>query len=210
MREYARNRTSTGTSLKRGQMHLNTKTVNISRSSVQELSRKSGRSSLVLNHPLHLIRTCKQNRRQKVFNKGLCSSAGELCVCTGGLGIIKLTKIPLIYSVPRFNLGGLGALLGGLNPPKPPRGDGTACKSNEVTLHHMKPYLVHLCYLKLYGEQFYYQQKLTWQSFWHIATKNCMLQLKQNKSIEIFYDCLAFPQKYQLRTNLLNLKLASQ
>jgi len=35
-----------------------------------------------------------------------------------------LTKIPLIYSVSYFNLGGLGAVFGGLSPPKPPRGDG--------------------------------------------------------------------------------------
>jgi len=30
------------------------------------------------------------------------------------------TKIPLIYSVSYFNLGGLGAVFGGLSPPKPP------------------------------------------------------------------------------------------
>jgi len=39
-----------------------------------------------------------------------------------------LTKIPLIYSVSYFNLGGLGALFEGLNPPKSPPGDGTALK----------------------------------------------------------------------------------
>jgi len=44
---------------------------------------------------------------------GLCSSAGGLCVCLGGLDIIKLTKAPLIYSVSRFNLGGLELCLGG-------------------------------------------------------------------------------------------------
>jgi len=43
----------------------------------------------------------------------------------GGLDIIKLTKTSLIYSVSRFNLGGLGAFFGGISPPKPPRGDGT-------------------------------------------------------------------------------------
>jgi len=59
-----------------------------------------------------------QNRRQKVFNKGVL----RLC---GGLDTIKLTKTPLIYSVSRFNLEGLGALFGGISPPKPPRGDGT-------------------------------------------------------------------------------------
>ena len=50
----------------------------------------------------------------------LGSSAGQLCVCAGGVDIIKLTKIPPIYSVSRFNLGGLGALYGGLIPPKTP------------------------------------------------------------------------------------------
>jgi len=56
---------------------------------------------------------------------GLCSSAKGLCVCLGGLDIIKLTKTRLIYSVSRFNFGGLELCLGGLSPPKPLRGDGT-------------------------------------------------------------------------------------
>jgi len=56
---------------------------------------------------------------------GLCSSAGGLLVCVGGIDIIKLTKTPLIYSVSPFSLGGLGALFGGLSLPKPPRGNGT-------------------------------------------------------------------------------------
>jgi len=47
---------------------------------------------------------------------------------SGGFGIIKLTKTPLIYSVSYFNLGWLGALFEGLSPPKPLRGDGTAWK----------------------------------------------------------------------------------
>jgi len=55
----------------------------------------------------------KQNRRQKVFNRGLCGSAE-------GLDIIKLTKTPLIYSVSRVNLGKLGVLLGGVSSPRPP------------------------------------------------------------------------------------------
>jgi len=35
-----------------------------------------------------------------------------------------LTKTPLIYSVSRFNLVGLGALFGGISPPKPPMATG--------------------------------------------------------------------------------------
>jgi len=64
-----------------------------------------------------LVTTQLQNRRQKVFNRGLCSSAE-------GLDIMKLTKIPRIYSVSRFNLGVLGALFGGLSQPKPPVATG--------------------------------------------------------------------------------------
>jgi len=41
-----------------------------------------------------------------------------------------LTKIPLTYSVSYFNLGGLGALFGGLSPPKPPRGDGIGTRTD--------------------------------------------------------------------------------
>jgi len=44
---------------------------------------------------------------------GLRGSAGVLRVCAGGLDIIKLTKTPLLYSVSRFNLGGLKLCLGG-------------------------------------------------------------------------------------------------
>ena len=40
-----------------------------------------------------------QNRRQKVVNRGFY----DLC---GGASHSNLTKIPLIYSVPYFNLGG--------------------------------------------------------------------------------------------------------
>jgi len=68
----------------------------------------------------------------KVFNRGALRFCGGLCVCAGGLDI-KLTKTPLIYSVSRFNLGVLGTLFGRLTPPKPPRGDGTAYKSNSTT-----------------------------------------------------------------------------
>ena len=53
-------------------------------------------------------------------------SIGGLCVCTGGLDIMKLTNTPLIYSISRFSLGGLEFCLGRLSPPKPSRGGGSA------------------------------------------------------------------------------------
>ena len=49
----------------------------------------------------------------------------RLYVCVGGLYIIKLSKIPLIYSVSLFILGGLELCLGGAKPTRAPRGDGT-------------------------------------------------------------------------------------
>jgi len=64
-----------------------------------------------------------QNRRQKVFNRGalqFCGGALRLC---GGLDVIKLSKIPLIYSVSRFNLGGLELFLGGDKPTTAPCDD---------------------------------------------------------------------------------------
>ena len=62
---------------------------------------------------------------RKLSIRGFCSSAGGLCGCAGVLDVIKLTKISPIYSVSRFNLGGLGALFGGTKRTKAPRGDGT-------------------------------------------------------------------------------------
>jgi len=56
--------------------------------------------------------TLKQNRRQKVFNRGLY-------VCAGALDILKIDKTPLIYSVSYFNLGRLGAPFGVISPPTP-------------------------------------------------------------------------------------------
>jgi len=49
----------------------------------------------------------------------LYSSAGGICVCAGGIDIIKLSKILLIYSVSRFNLG-LELCLGGAKPTTAP------------------------------------------------------------------------------------------
>jgi len=38
-----------------------------------------------------------------------------------GVDILKIYKIPLVYSVSCFNLGGLELYLGELSPPKPSR-----------------------------------------------------------------------------------------
>ena len=63
----------------------------------------------------------RQNRRQKIFNRGaLQFCGGRFALVRGGLEVIKLSKIPLLYSVSRFNLGGLGALFGGAKPTKAP------------------------------------------------------------------------------------------
>jgi len=58
-----------------------------------------------------------QNRRQKVFNRGLCVSAGVAWHS-------KNWQNFRWYIVSCFNLGGLGALFGGLSPPKPPVATG--------------------------------------------------------------------------------------
>ena len=71
-----------------------------------------------------LCLTHRQNRRQEVVNRGafrLCGGALRSCRedCHS-----NLTKIPLTDSVSYFNLGGLGALFGGLTPPRPPMATG--------------------------------------------------------------------------------------
>ena len=59
-----------------------------------------------------------QNHRQKVVNRrALRLCEGDLRSCRGGL-TFNLTKIPLIYSVSYFNVGGNGTLFGGANPTK--------------------------------------------------------------------------------------------
>jgi len=47
---------------------------------------------------------------------GFAVLRGGFSFVRGGLDIINLTKTPLIYSVSRFNLGGHGALFGGVKP----------------------------------------------------------------------------------------------
>ena len=65
------------------------------------------------------IRLCRTVAR-KFSIRGFAILRGGLCVCAGGLDIIKLTKTPLIYSVSRLNFGGLELCLRGDKPTKAP------------------------------------------------------------------------------------------
>jgi len=57
-------------------------------------------------------------------------------VCAVGLNIEIFIKTPLICRVSYFNLRGLGALFGGISPPKPLHGDETVpSHSPEGTLY---------------------------------------------------------------------------
>ena len=62
----------------------------------------------------------------------------------------NLAKIPLIYSVSYFNLGGLGALFGEPKPTKTPRGDGTELyrRLHAVNSRFVASLVVHLCAVK--------------------------------------------------------------
>ena len=53
----------------------------------------------------------------------LCSFAGGLFVCAGGLDIIKLNKTSVFH----VSIGGGLGLFWGLSPPKPPRGGRDCC-----------------------------------------------------------------------------------
>jgi len=61
--------------------------------------------SRIFDQPKLWVCTCTRTVASKY-------SIGELCVCLVGLDITKLTKTPLIYSVSRFNLGGVELCLG--------------------------------------------------------------------------------------------------
>jgi len=66
-----------------------------------------------------------RNRCQTVVNRvALRLCGGTLRSCRGARHS-NLTKVPLIYSVSYFNLGGIGAVFGGAKPTKAPRGDRT-------------------------------------------------------------------------------------
>ena len=65
-----------------------------------------------------------QNRRQKVFNRGLCLSAGELCVCVRVAWHHKNWQKLNWFIVFPVSFWGLGALFGGLSPQKPPLATG--------------------------------------------------------------------------------------
>ena len=66
----------------------------------------------------------KQNRRQKVFTRGLYVCVGALYVSARRLNIENFIKSPLIYSVSYLDLGVLVLCLGVLSPPKPPMATG--------------------------------------------------------------------------------------
>ena len=70
-----------------------------------------------------------QNRRQKVFNRGLYVCVRGLYIRAVGDWHSNLTKMPLTYSISNFNFGGLGAFFGKTKPTKAPRGDGTGQES---------------------------------------------------------------------------------
>jgi len=76
-----------------------------------------------------VFRKLHQNRRQKVFNRGIFGSARGLCVCAGGPWHYKINQHST-YSVSRFNLGGLELSLGA----KPSCGDGTELHITENTV----------------------------------------------------------------------------
>jgi len=81
-----------------------------------------------------------QNRCQKVFNRGLCVSAGWLCVCPGGLDIEKLTKMQLIIVFHISIWRCLELCLGGLSPPKKPVATGLiGARALVCVLQHGKP-----------------------------------------------------------------------
>ena len=93
-----------------------------------------------LSSTTHALRLC-QNRRQTVFNKGLCISEGGFGFVRG-LDTQKFTKTQLIYSVSCFNLGGLELRLGGLAPKSPPVATELDCVSRKVTLSETTAFIL--------------------------------------------------------------------
>jgi len=55
------------------------------------------------------------------------SSVGGLYICARGLSILKFDETTLVFSVSYINLEGLGALFGGLSPPKSPLATVPTC-----------------------------------------------------------------------------------
>ena len=69
-----------------------------------------------------------QNRRQKVFNRGICISAGVLRLCVVAWHSKNRQKLHWFLVLYVTIWEELGALFGGLIPPKLPGGDGTECR----------------------------------------------------------------------------------
>jgi len=61
-----------------------------------------------------MLNYLNQNRCQKLFNRGLCSSAGGLFVCAGGAWHYKINQNFTYLWCFTFQFGGIGALFGGL------------------------------------------------------------------------------------------------
>ena len=107
-----------------------------------------------------------QNRRQKVFNRGLCFSATRLWVCCWVLDTLKLTKTQLICGVLCFNLGRLGDFFGEAKPPKPRR-NGTVstnfCWSRENV-----------------------RRGSSWKTFVSVTTVQCWRRLVTGRQVTVF------------------------
>jgi len=86
---------------------------------------KSFRSPCCIQIPSRPV-SCTRTVARKSSIGGFTFARG-LYICVGGAWYSNLTKIPLIYIVSYFNLGGLGALFGGLSPPEPPVATGLSC-----------------------------------------------------------------------------------
>jgi len=69
--------------------------------------------SAIADRRTRMLKSLKSVVSRTVASRGVC-------VCAGELDIIKLTKIPLIYSVSCFNFGGLELRLGSMPTKAPP------------------------------------------------------------------------------------------
>jgi len=106
-------------------------------SSLRQSNLQLQNQAALRSHQLRAVEhwRCAQNRRQKVSDWGALQFCGEDFRLSGGAWHHKINQSSTYLSVSRFNLGVLGALFGGLSPPKPPRGDGTGCAAGLAGAH---------------------------------------------------------------------------